>query len=1699
MNKCLYPTVIIYSICCSISATFAVDQNTNGLSDVWEQRFNAGSLFPINDDDNDGYNNLQECIAGTDPYDASDLPKLLPLSVTESPDEIELQFNSLIGKNYTILHSRDLDSFSLMPPAWSGDGAVRKVTINTDLLGEASTKYPVVGKYWANTNTDSIADLTNLVTFPFAPDGIANHSTPEAPNFIATGYGAQISTWITPPQTGSYTFFLSASGPAELHFSELPEDSDVNKIAEVLVAQSGIEPGDWENYGTQRALPVSLVSGERYKVELRYIGKAPNQHVQAGWSGPGLTGIEALTSSHVADLNFQPNYANGEALLLHDYDSPGQTSELWEFNTTLVTGTPDMTGNAERIDADIGTSSQERIHYTPTSQHLYTTFLFNMGFGTMPQDNEIYFMNGSDSNQEGPRIDIEDSGGTLAVIRAGGSNTNEQQIDIVWGQTYRIEIIATLSADGLQYETPTGTATTAPETFDLYVSAANGNLIGSATGLTFKDGSGVVQQLSSIRLSARNNPQIVYDDWEITSGLIAGNGYLPTNLIDFHSEGSGNFFKLSIEEQDQDDDNIPDWEERSLAAYYGLLFFDDETTEGTPDATTLTALLSDSQGIPHITLFGSDVCAIESNYPNTIPDNGEITIRRVGELTPQSVLTPLTVNLEIIPLANTDNTTTICNGVCCQMVGTAGDEAAEIEDYQIFDGEGNIITDTVYFAFGETEKVLTVIATNDTINEYPETLNIGVAPSTDGSYTVHPINYGASIQIFDLPDSPDNLTIFTGAFSQDGNAVNATTGSGSVTATINGPRTEIRLWNQFSNINNAQQDSHVHKANPGNAPGSIIYGITNTPGGESGPAPGSDPFNGQLKYFPNIVLAGQDPGILTEGDGYPWDLQESSGAVPTAGGAASKQTIIDSLFGQNNETPLYVNIHTVSNPAGEIWAYLSLSEGSITDPGDAPAADAPGTTGYPQLSGDLLEAEVRRFLSQATFGATDTSVAALLNTISTARASDSNYHRHTAYAAWLDDQMDTAVTKQTYLLDYFTAAYFQYLKLSGVFDPTRNITDTITPTPSIPSTWPTINRDDANPELWYLSDPFPITRPEYQLADDDNDLISTGGYKNLNRSTFSHIMLNAKDQLRQKMGFALQQIVVVSNSLDDIEDQPFATTNYQDQFNHHAFGHYRSILGYVNWSPLMGAWLSSLKNQKAIDFDDDGLFDTYPDENLARENMQLFTIGLFNIWPDGTLRLTPNGLPEASYTNADVQEFAKILTGQSFSLDRNTANGLYQWGGAPYAPDNDDFGASTFSGPLARQYLYPMKMFGDYHSLGAKTFAGITIDNSSISDFSEQGIADIEAAIDWLAGKPGDGLPDYDMVSSHISTPAFISRRLIQRFTTSNPSTEYLHRVATIFKNSEGDLGLTLRAILLDPEARNLNLNDTKFGIKKSPLEGYLQLLRAFNAFSYIPLTDPSGASPFDVAPGDFTNDDLYLDTFDYPASQLANQERNVRFMFGNLITNGTEGLQMNPFDQETVFNYYLPDFSPGGAVGNAGLVAPELQLANEQDIIRNINYYEQITRSSGGQYGANLGNSGSNQELAFVANGANTNSNENTRLPLQTMADAFYPATEPDNSADPTRSGESLADEAMLDELDKRLTYGLFKMRYPYNPADDDDPAVPGVDDLLKNPRELIIDSIHDVYGDPFNGSGDEATRRDKLENILFLLSFTPEYQIKK
>ena len=1645
------PILAIIAACCLITSVgyALLDQNGNGLSDVWEQRFNARDLQLAADGDGDGFTNLEECVAGTDPDDSASRPTV-DLSVIQNElDQVQVSFPTLLGKRYFLFASNDLQSFeSLQPDGWIGDGSIRELFIRSG--GNSESVSSVRADFWANVATDSIDDLSGLATFPAQSDGLVYLAAPEAPDFLSTGYGARIISTITAPSSGSYTFFLSAGGPAELYFKASDSPSNAAKIAEILPAQTGLEADVWELYDTQRADAVLLTAGADYQLEMRYVAKAPSQHAQVGWSGPGLVGIEKVEREDLSAASFAAEY-------------------------------------------------------------------------------------------------------------------------------------------------------------------------------------------------------------ELVS---------PT------------FLKLTIDEQDQDGDGLGDWEELALAAYYPVLFFDAQSTNGVNDSGVLQGLFETTSGtsISNVSLQATDAAAFESNYPNITEDTGKIKLTRVGSLE------PLDVELCFPPLVETGSTVTVCDGSCCMLIGSAGDEEAEPQDFILTDEAGNIVTDVVRFEFGETQKILTLTAVNDSINEYPETVNVAIKVPEDSHYEVSSSINGASIQIFDLPDSPDNVTIFVGAFSQDGNATTATTASGSVIATINGPRTEMRIWSEFSGLTSLQSNSHVHKASAGNQPGSVVYGITETVGD-----PASSPLHGRLEYYPEVILSDEPvPEGTSRGDGYPWDLTQASLVVSSnSGTAASKQVIIDSLFGQSGETPLYFNVHTADNPAGEIWAFLGLSAGSIDPPDPAEAAPLAGSEAYPALSGYLLEAEVRRFLNQATFGATEDMVDAMVTQIETARSLDPDYHRDTAYENWLDAQMNKSETTQTYLLDYLMATHFQLFWLAGVFDETRNpgysITNVLirgqqTETPQAPTTWPSIDRSNADPALWYLNDIYPATFNELQLAA-ENGLGVDRRFTRLPHYTMTHwqTMLAGGDQLRQKMGYALQQIVVTSNEADDILNNRYGMLNYQDMLNHHAFDYYRDVLGFVNTSPIMGIWLSSLKNQKAIDFDGDGLFDSYPDENLARENMQLFSIGLFDIWADGTLKLTSAGLPRQTYTNDDIKDLARILTGQGIAHDDGSWGGDAPGSAAFLASEENNFNQTLFGGQTTDHTFYPMKMFEAYHSLGSKTVAGVTIDNSDISDLKQQAIADIEDAIDWLAGKPGDGQPDFDMVHSHVSTPAFISLRLIQRFTTSNPSTAYLHRVATVFKESEGHLGLTLKAILLDPVARNLDLSDTVFGMKKSPLEGYLQMLRSLEAHTYIPLVAPVAGEVFDAAPGDYSNPDLYLENFGYPADQINAFSGNTRFFLDSAYTTtGAAGLQMNPFDQETVFNFYVPSYSPGGPIGNAELYAPEMQLVNEADVIRNINFFQDIVSDGSGHVGDELGNTDGNQITAFGgASGAATN--DHLKLDLEGLAGQLYPDTEPgpgltkitigdattaaphwvrlsrvgdvftssesadgetwsfleswvlplaqqvyvglavtshndgvlttavfddislsgtnnvwlsqdigavaaagsvvdngggeyaiqasgadiwgaddefhfmyqtlsgdgeiiaqlkslvnthvwtkagvmmreDLSSDAMhvmtlvsaargvasesrysasdRSAESLADEALVDALDHRLTNGLFKLRYPYNSADN------GVGDVNKNPREWIIDTLTDSYADPYDGSNDANDRKLKLSDALYLLSTSPEFQVKK
>ena len=338
----------------------------------------------------------------------------------------------------------------------------------------------------------------------------------------------------------------------------------------------------------------------------------------------------------------------------------------------------------------------------------------------------------------------------------------------------------------------------------------------------------------------------------------------------------------------------------------------------------------------------------------------------------------------------------------------------------------------------------------------------------------------------------------------------------------------------------------------------------------------------------------------------------------------------------------------------------------------------------------------------------------------------------------------------------------------------------------------------------------------------------------------------ASDQLRMRMAFALSEIFVISD-FESGQAQIQRVADYQDTLARNAFGSYRSVLKAVTLHPAMGVYLSHAGNRKASA---DGKI--VPDENYAREAMQLFSIGLQERNPDFSPVLDGAGQPVPTYDSAVVAAMARVFTGWT------------------YAGLSD----ANYGRVDARSYA-PMQCHPAFHDAQPKAiFRGIVISNGSDCT------AGLEQALDAL--------------SNHPSTAPFISRQLIQRFVTSNPSPDYIRRVAQAWTGSGGDLGRVLRTILLDVEARTLpGAGDTTFGKPREPLLRIAHLWRAYQA-QYVPPADGS-----------------------------------LRFRAGN-TADFNLSISQDSLRAPSVFNFFEPDYRIPGTGGNQGAFAPELQIINE-------------------------------------------------------------------------------------------------------------------------------------------------------------------------
>lgn len=297
---------------------------------------------------------------------------------------------------------------------------------------------------------------------------------------------------------------------------------------------------------------------------------------------------------------------------------------------------------------------------------------------------------------------------------------------------------------------------------------------------------------------------------------------------------------------------------------------------------------------------------------------------------------------------------------------------------------------------------------------------------------------------------------------------------------------------------------------------------------------------------------------------------------------------------------------------------------------------------------------------------------------------------------------------------------------------------------------------------------------------------------NLSRhDAWTQIAVSGNDQLRQRVAFALSQFFVISDASDNVGYSHLAVSDYYDSLAVNAFGSHRALLEEIALHPLMGRYLGMLQNEKA-----NLSRNTEPDENFAREVMQLFSIGLVELNLDGTPRRDGAGNTIPTYNNEVITHFARALTGWNFG----GAASWYVW--------EDDVKLPGL--------IQPMAPWATFHDTGAKTlFPGTHLAAGRTAQ------ADLASAMDALANHPNVG--------------PFLAKHLIQRLVTSNPSPGYVQRVATVFNNNgagvRGDLGAVVKAILLDTEARDMTVaGNDEYGKVKEPMLRLTAIWRAFGA-----------------------------------------------------------------------------------------------------------------------------------------------------------------------------------------------------------------------------------------------------------------------------
>jgi uncharacterized protein (DUF1800 family) len=386
-------------------------------------------------------------------------------------------------------------------------------------------------------------------------------------------------------------------------------------------------------------------------------------------------------------------------------------------------------------------------------------------------------------------------------------------------------------------------------------------------------------------------------------------------------------------------------------------------------------------------------------------------------------------------------------------------------------------------------------------------------------------------------------------------------------------------------------------------------------------------------------------------------------------------------------------------------------------------------------------------------------------------------------------------------------------------------------------------------------------------------------------SWWTHAVQDHQAQLRHKVAFALSQIFVVSTVPFD---ESRAVASYLDMLTARADGSYRDLLEAVALHPAMGHYLSHLGNRK-----EDGQ-GRVPDENFAREVMQLFSIGLYELDDAGRPKVV-NGQAVETYNASDIKGLARVFTG--FSWHWPSAKSALDWWKC--------FWRDT-SCREASQETTAMSAYSQEHATSQKDFLGVSIPAQATADPK----ASLKVALDRLA--------------SHPNTAPFISRQLIQRLVTSNPSDRYVIDITNTFRNTGGNLKAVVKAIFMHAEARQpgtvLGSTDANGKVR----EPVLRLTHLLRSIPHSSIQFNSGSS-------------------------------NRFYLALESSDPGTE-LGQTPMRAPSVFNFYRPGYSPPQTqVAARGQVAPEMQITTETSALGYANFVAQILENGWGEWNASL------------------------------------------------------------------------------------------------------------------------------------------------